>query len=156
MPEKYNILKTSTSNIFVVLFFLVITFSSSYGFAMEECSQIRKTPEAPQKYLSIKNPLPPDSKTLKTGESLFHNQAKPIACKTCHGITGNGKGDPGFESTPSARNFTCSKIMNKLPDGQLFWIIRNGSPNTSMFGYSDLEDSQIWQLIHYIRNFTKN
>jgi hypothetical protein len=128
MPEKYNILKTSTSNIFVVLFFLVITFSSSYGFAMEECSQIRKTLEAPQKYLSIKNPLPPDSKTLKTGESLFRNRAKPIACKTCHGITGNGKGDPGFESTPSARNFTCAKIMNPQRITKYFyvWIFRFG------------------------------
>jgi len=124
-------------------------------FAKGECPQNRKTPTAPKEFLAMKNPLPLDAKTLKAGEDLFQIQSNPITCKTCHGVNGNGKGDSSFESTPAARNFTCSTIMNALPDGQLFWIIRNGSPNTSMFGFSNLSDNQIWQLIHYIRQFSK-
>jgi len=46
-------------------------------------------------------------------------------------------------------------IKRILPDGQLFWIIRNGSPKTSMFAFPSLTDDQVWQLIHYIRQFSK-
>jgi hypothetical protein len=117
----------------------------------EKCPQIRKTPKAPKEFLNMQNPLPFNDKNLKSAEKLFQKEAKPIACKSCHGVTGNGESDPGFESTPHPRNFTCDQTMNQLSDGQLFWIIRNGSKNTSMFAFSDLSDHQIWQLLNYIR-----
>jgi cytochrome c len=125
------------------------------GLVFAECPQKRKTPTAPEKFLKMKNPLPLNDATLKAGETLFQLQGKPIACKACHGEKGNGKAESGFESTPPPRNFTCAKTMNALPDGQLFWIIRNGSPKTSMFAFPSLSDEQVWQLIHYIRQFSK-
>ena len=53
--------------------------------------------------------------------------------------------------------------MSDLPDGQLFWIIQNGSPDTamppqtgsSMPAYRNLTDEEIWQLVRYIRNFAR-
>jgi mono/diheme cytochrome c family protein len=45
--------------------------------------------------------------------------------------------------------------MKDLPDGQLFWIIKNGSPGTGMMPFSTLPDEQVWQLIHYIRSLAK-
>jgi len=45
--------------------------------------------------------------------------------------------------------------MDSLPDGQLFWIIQNGSPGTAMPAFKGLADEQIWQLIHYIRHFSE-
>ena len=56
---------------------------------------------------------------------------------------------------PRPRNFTCYYTMENLPDGQLFWIIKNGSPGTAMPSFSYLEDDQVWQLILYIRQFQK-
>ncbi len=123
--------------------------------ASNECPQTRKTKSAPDEFLKMKNPLPANSTHINAGESLYQGKATPIACKTCHGVKGNGKGEAGFESTPSARNFTCSKTMKTIPDGQLFWIIKKGSQGTAMFAFSDLTDNQIWQLIHYIRQFEK-
>jgi len=120
-----------------------------------ECSQNRKTPTAPQEFLKMQNPVSLNDKTLKAGETIFQLQGKPIACKTCHGTKGDGKAMSGFESTPLPRNFTCAETMKALPDGQLFWIIRNGSPKTSMFAFPSLSDDQVWQLIHYIRQFSK-
>jgi mono/diheme cytochrome c family protein len=145
--------KMSTSILFIWLLML-LGFPSSL-FAAGECPQTRQTPTAPKNFLTMQNPLSLNAKTLKAGEDLFQIQGKPITCKTCHGINGDGKGDSSFESTPPARNFTCAETMGALPGGQLFWIIRNGSPNTSMFGFSDLSDNQIWQLVHYIRQFSK-
>ncbi|MDA8560342.1 c-type cytochrome [Nitrospinae bacterium] len=147
--------KKNTSKVAKLILFSIIFMSLSNLSFAEKCPQTRKTPTAPQNFLSLQNPLPLNAKNLKSAEKLFQEKAKPIACKFCHGTTGNGEGDPDFESTPSARNFTCSATMNKLPDGQLFWIIKNGSKNTSMFSFSDLSDNQIWQLVHYIRAFGK-
>ena len=147
--------KKNTSKVVKLILFSTIFMSLSNLSFAENCPQTRKTPTAPQNFLSLQNPLPLNAKNLKSGEKLFQEKAKPIACKFCHGTTGNGEGDPDFVSTPSARNFTCAATMDKLPDGQLFWIIKNGSKNTSMFSFSDLSDNQIWKLVHYIRVFGK-
>ena len=138
---------------FLLIGWLMFMVSPALVFA--ECPQNRKTPTAPQKFLKLQNPLPLNDETLKAGETLFQLQGKPITCKTCHGTKGDGKAESGFESTPPPRNFTCAETMKALPDGQLFWIIRNGSPKTSMFAFPSLSDKQVWQLIHYIRQFSK-
>lgn len=124
------------------------------GLVFAECPQTRSTPTAPQEFLTMQNPLPLNGEILKAGEHLFQLQGKPIACKACHGVNGDGKAESGFESTPPPRNFSCAETMRALPDGQLFWIIRNGSPKTSMFAFPSLSDEQVWQLIHYIRQFS--
>lgn len=46
--------------------------------------------------------------------------------------------------------------MEKIPDGQLFWITLNGSDpdTTEMEGYKKkLTEEQVWKLVHYIRSF---
>ena len=147
--------KKITSKVVGVILFSTILMSLPVLSFAEKCPQTKKTQTTPKEFLTMQNPLPLNEKNLKSAEKLFQEKAKPIACKSCHGVTGNGEGDPDFESTPSARNFTCAATMDKLPDGQLFWIIKNGSKNTSMFAFSDLSDHQIWQLVHYIRAFGK-
>ena len=44
--------------------------------------------------------------------------------------------------------------MAQISDGQLFWIIKNGSAGTLMPEFIDLSDKSIWQLIIYIREFS--
>ena len=133
----------------------LLMFMISPGTASAECPQNRKTPTAPQAFLKLQNPVHLNDKTLKAAEIIYQLSGKPITCKTCHGEKGNGIAESGFESTPPPRNFSCAKTMSALPDGQLFWIIRNGSPKTSMFAFPSLSDKQVWQLIHYIRQFSK-
>lgn len=150
--KKNNLKKT-----FPILFFVIcgIFWISEAQALTHVCSQNRQTPTAPDLFLSMANPLPFTEEYLKKGEVLYQNQSRPIACKVCHGINGDGKGDPDFESSPPARDFSCAKTMKTLSDGQLFWIIKNGSPNTSMFSFVTLSNEQVWQLIHYIRQFSK-
>jgi hypothetical protein len=45
--------------------------------------------------------------------------------------------------------------MKELPDGQLFWVIKNGSSGTGMMSFAGLPDDQVWQLIVYIRSLAK-
>jgi mono/diheme cytochrome c family protein len=46
-------------------------------------------------------------------------------------------------------------MMKDISDGQLFWIIKNGSLGTGMMPFSGLPDEQVWQLIHYVRSLAK-
>jgi hypothetical protein len=72
------------------------------------------------------------------------------------GVGGDGNGSLARRMEPPPRNFTCEPVMQGLPDGQLFWIIKNVSKVTAMPAHKfSLGEEQIWQLILYIRSFLK-
>ena len=119
------------------------------------CPQPRKTVTAPDEYLQLENPLEVTSQNILAGKTLFQIDAEPSACRICHGISGDGLGILFHRVEPRPRNFTCVHTMDDLADGQLFWIIKNGSPGTAMPSFSYLEDDQVWQLILYLRSFSK-
>lgn len=121
----------------------------------EACPQKRNTASAPANYLKKENPLRKEPRHIKKGKVLAHIKAKPIACKQCHGMSGNGQGAMSLRMNPKPRNFTCKLTMVELSDGQLFWIIKNGSKGTSMPAYKHLSDEKVWQLIHYIRSLSQ-
>ena len=116
------------------------------------CVQPRKTAKAPQEFLTKTNPLPSSDAAIQAGKTLFLQTAQPVACAMCHGDKGNGQGFMGAALIPPPRNFTCGSMMKDIPDGQLFWIIKNGSPGTGMMSFAGLSDEQVWELIHYIRS----
>lgn len=119
------------------------------------CVQPRKTAKAPEDFLTRTSPLPSSASTIRAGKELFLRTAQPAACGMCHGEQGDGKGLMGAALVPPPRNFTCGMMMREIPDGQLFWIIKNGSMGTGMMAFSGLSDDQVWRLIHYIRSLAK-
>ena len=176
--ENKNILKSrSALGIFLVLFILSMVvevwagppmghgrrhhsraFKGHHGqgfFGKGICPQIRKTVQAPANIIRQRNPLEKNREVLYAGESLFQLEAQPTACKICHGVTGNGLGIMAQGLNPPPRNFTCRSTMESISDGQLFWIIRNGSPGTGMPAFKNLKDKQIWQIVHYLRKFSE-
>ena len=119
------------------------------------CPQPRKTRQAPGKFRKMENPLPQNTANVKAGETLFQLTATPLACMNCHGAKGDGQGPMGAALDPRPRNFTCGETMKDISDGQLFWIIKNGSTGTGMMAFSGMPDNKIWQLIQYIRTLAK-
>jgi len=119
------------------------------------CPQSRMTAQAPEGIYQLNNPLEPTQKNLDAGESLFRVEAQPTACKICHGVEGNGFGMMAQGLNPPPRNFTCAETMEEISDGQLFWIIRNGSQGTGMPAFLELKDEQVWQIILYLRSLAK-
>ena len=119
------------------------------------CPQIRKTVQAPDNILTQRNPIEKNREMLYAGESLFQIESQPTACKICHGVTGNGLGLMAQGLNPPPRNFTCRSTMESISDGQLFWIIRNGSPGTGMHAFKNLKDREIWQIVRYLRTFSE-
>ncbi len=146
-----------------VMAYLKVTFKGAPGASLAEpgrgpsgtCPQPRKTAKAPQEILTKTNPLPASKEMIEAGKALFQQSAQPVACALCHGNQGDGQGVMGAALVPPPRNFTCGTMMKGLPDGQLFWIIKNGSPGTGMMSFVGLPDDQVWQLIHYVRTLAK-
>jgi cytochrome c553 len=120
------------------------------------CPQTRNTRSASSRQQKKINPLSPSAENLMAGEKLYRKDAKPTACYLCHGRHGNGNGSLAPKLDPPPRNFTCAETMNAISDGQLFWIIKNGSKDTAMPAHeATLRDKEIWQLIHFIRQFSR-
>jgi len=116
-----------------------------------QCPQPRSTVKAPEEFYSRTNPLENTPDNIEQGRLLFQLNTQPT-CVLCHGSQGDGTGGFGTNLSPPPRNFTCTETMKDISDGQLFWVIRNGSPDTGMPPFQDLQDEQIWKLILFIRS----
>ena len=117
------------------------------AFAGGQCPQPRKTKAAPGNIAGKDN----TAKANKAnGKKLFEKTAKPMACSMCHGTGGAGDGKLGKALKPAPRNFTCADTMKDISAGQMFFIIKNGSKGTGMAPMK-LKDSEIWDVIKYIR-----
>ncbi len=120
-----------------------------------KCPQPRKTKSAPKKIYSAKNPIKPTPEMIEVGEALYHFDVPVMQCEKCHGKNGNGFGMMAWSLRPKPRNFLCKKSMEKISDGQIFWIIKNGSKRTGCLPNRSLSDDQIWKLVLYVREFSK-
>jgi mono/diheme cytochrome c family protein len=119
------------------------------------CPQPRFTVKAPDNIFSLKNPLKGTRGEILEGESYFQRDVQPTACKVCHGPGGNGMGMMAIGLNPPPRNFTCKQTMKDVTDGQMYWIIKNGSQGTGMPAFADLPDDVIWKMVLYIRSLEK-
>ncbi len=90
-------------------------------------------------------------RSRRAGEDLYHELLQP-ARADCHGKRGEGNGPLASQFDPRPRNFACAQTVNGIPDGQLHWIIKNGSPATAMPSFGFLGDEEIWQLVIYLRS----
>jgi len=141
-----------------VIAYLKATFkggAEAAGAPSGVCPQPRNTQQAPSEFLAKANPLPASAEHVQAGRKLYMETAKPLACMNCHGTRGDGAGPLGGGLIPPPRNFTCGATMKDIPDGQLFWTIKNGSPGTGMMAFADMRDQEVWQLILYIRSLAQ-
>lgn len=120
-----------------------------------QCPQPRFTGKAPDEYYGRPNPLQPTEANLAAGRVSFLGDPRKVSCATCHGKSGDGKGELADQFDPPPRDFSCAATIKGVPDGQLFWIIRYGSPGTSMPPHKRLSDEQVWQLVLYLRQLAR-
>jgi mono/diheme cytochrome c family protein len=107
-------------------------------------------PRAPAEAKALVNPFPVSDQVLLEGERIYQTKG---TCFTCHGTTGRGDGPAGLELNPRPRNFTNPQFQELRTDGEMFWVIRNGSAGTRMFSYSPsvITEEEAWKVIHFIR-----
>lgn len=95
----------------------------------------------------------PDA-VVAEGKKIFEGKG---TCINCHGKNGDGTGPAGKVLTPGPRNFTNCKFHKKRKDGELFWIIKNGSPGTGMVSMvpATITEEEAWKVLAYERSFCK-
>ena len=94
------------------------------------------------------NPYPATPERIETGRKIFFGKGM---CTTCHGKDGKGVKHPGH----SPRDFTDPKWQEARTDGEMMWVLRNGSPGTEMpvrVG-KIINEEEGWSVIHFIRTF---
>ena len=114
----------------------------------------RVPPDQIKEAKSSENPFPSTEGNIKRGKALFHGKG---FCVTCHGKDGKGIGKiPGLVGK-LPRNFTNRTWQAARTDGELFWILRNGSPGTDMASFIPLvlTEEEAWHVLLYVRSFGK-
>ena len=104
-----------------------------------------------EKVQEIENPYPADPERIEAGRQIYFGKG---LCVTCHSKDGTGVRVPGH----SPRNFTNKKWQELRTDGELMWVLRNGSPGTGMpirVG-NVISDEEGWNVIHFIRTFSQD
>ena len=107
--------------------------------------------QSPPELYALTNPLEFNRSNKRAGKELYEDLSNP-SCVACHGKSGNGRGQLAGQFDPPPRNFACAATVEGIPDGQLHWIIKNGSPATAMPPFDYLTDEEIWQLVIYLRS----
>lgn len=104
---------------------------------------------------ALKNPYPSSPENVEKGKAIFEGKG---TCYVCHGKTGNGDGLAAVGFDPSPRNFTNPAFQAMRTDGELFWVIRNGSPGTAMMPMvgSVIDEQEAWLVLLYERSLSKS
>jgi mono/diheme cytochrome c family protein len=113
------------------------------------------TPEAPTApppaAPEMKNPVKPTAESQAKAKSLYQ-----IDCAMCHGDNGNGKSDLATSMSLTLDDWTDAKTLADRSDGELFNIIRNGKDKMPPEAEGRASNTEVWNLIFYIRSFSKH
>jgi mono/diheme cytochrome c family protein len=99
----------------------------------------------------LTSPLPDSPDMVEKGKALYEGKG---TCFNCHGKEGMGDGPAAASLDPSPRNFHHHGFWRHRAEGEIFWVIKYGSPGTAMIGFGGaLSDEEIWAIIQYERSF---
>ena len=120
----------------VALLIASILLSVLALFATSNGSWMAKVPAADR---SKTNPYRDQPDAIAAGRRIFVEH-----CAHCHGEDAEGR-----KKRPSLRT---SRVQQEATDGDLHWLLRNGSMGYGMPTWAKLGDPQIWQVITYLKS----
>jgi mono/diheme cytochrome c family protein len=85
------------------------------------------------------NPYEGKPDAIAAGRNIFEEH-----CSKCH-----GQNAEGVKKRPSLRS---ERIQRQATDGDLHWLLVNGSMKKGMPPWAKLPDPQLWQLITYLKS----
>ena len=115
----------------VVLLFVVADFAAEIG----DGSWRKKVPDSAR---LRPNPVAADTGSVMAGAKLFQQN-----CASCHGKTAEGR-----NKHPNLH----SERLKSATQGELEWLLKNGSLKNGMPSWSRLPEAQRWQLVTYLKS----
>jgi cytochrome c len=112
----------------------------------------QEPPAAPpaQSAAPMKNPVKPTAESQARAKNVYQ-----IDCAMCHGDHGNGKTDMATSMELKLDDWTNPASLANKTDGDLFTMIRTGKDQMPPEDAGRAKDSEVWNLIIYIRSFSK-
>jgi mono/diheme cytochrome c family protein len=95
--------------------------------------------KVPPRDRSLVNPYHDQPEAIAAGHRVFLDH-----CAQCH-----GKDALGTKKRPSLRS---ARVQQEATEGDLHWLLENGSMRYGMPSWSALGNAQIWQVITYVRS----
>ena len=119
---------------------------------MKKCELLARTLVALAVAIAVATPVGADVAAAQKNYQTF--------CAKCHGDSGNGNGSAAATLSTKPRDFADCAAMQKISDDTLFNVIKNGGKanglSADMQAWSDgFEDSEIHELVAYVRSFCK-
>jgi DMSO reductase family type II enzyme heme b subunit len=103
--------------------------------------------------------LLPGAAAAQPGDAAVGKAVYELKCAPCHGVKGDGKGPGADQLDPRPRDFTSGiykirSTSNKPPtDQDIFHVITEGMPGTSMPAWAVLPEKDRWNLVAYVKSF---
>jgi mono/diheme cytochrome c family protein len=150
-------------NASVPLFTLIVSGALLIGQAQDHAKQTpAKSPPSTQKAnphgegththaaaAKISNPVKPTEASIATGEKLYATH-----CAACHGPKGAGDGVQAAKFTPRPSDLSDAQWKHGPSDGEIFTVIRNGVPKTSMSAFGKkMTQGDTWDVVNFLRSF---
>ena len=98
----------------------------------------------------VKNPVKPTAESQAKAKGLYQ-----IDCAMCHGENGNGKTDLATSMSLTIEDWTNPATLGNKQDWELFNVIRTGKDKMPAETEGRSTDTEVWNLIIYIRTFSK-
>jgi mono/diheme cytochrome c family protein len=127
---------------------------ASFGILYAKTNVAQEKPGATEPKISPedaakKNPIAPTAEGLAEVRKLYGYN-----CAMCHGKTGDGKGDLAADMKLELLDWREASSLEKMTDGELFWIISKGKGK--MPGEGDRSSEKIrWNFVNLVRSFAK-
>ncbi len=140
--------------VFWIAGLVVLAASGILQAAERDPLQPRVPPDKIQLAKKEKNPFPATAENIARGKAIFEGKG---TCFTCHGMEGKGDGPASVGLDPSPRNFTNLAFQAVRADGELMYVLKNGSPGTAMMPMvgSVINEEEGWLALLYIRSLGK-
>lgn len=95
------------------------------------------------------NPVKTSPVSLASGKKTYGTD-----CAMCHGKAGAGDGDLVADMKLTLKDFRDADFMKTMTDGEMYTIIDKGKGQ--MQGEEGrLKPNQIWDVVNYVRTFSK-
>jgi len=120
-------------------FFALLLLIASSALAVYATSNGAWLAKVPAKEHDKSNPYHDQTDAIAAGRRVFVDH-----CAHCH-----GEDAEGTKKRPSLRT---SRVQQEATEGDLYWLLRNGSMGYGMPTWGKLGDPQIWQVVTYLRS----
>ena len=136
-----------TIHLIITGVFVLLLTGYTFAFHLDKYAP-RVPSELLEELQDMDNPFPSTPDRIEAGQEIYFGKGQ---CVSCHNVNGKGMKRPGH----APRDFTDRNWQETRTDGELMWVLRNGSPGTEMpvrVG-KVITEEEGWNVIAYIRTF---